>query len=409
MSSFALPVFALSVVGWITAVGFARSERNRFFATFLAVVLALQGLLATGLAPLVPAGFRAPFLALHAAVYVHFLLLARPRMRPLAHRLLVSGPASFFAAGTFLALPWAVVAAFGGRPPGLAVPYALAALGVIQSIRARETETDLVIGSASSGGPGVEGEIVAESPRARPRPTDPRPIRVVQISDPHLGPFMSVERLRRICARAVARRPDLIVLTGDYLTMESQSDRRHLTEALAPLSEMRGRVYACLGNHDHEALEIVTSALESNGITLLVDEATVVETDAGPVQILGLDFHFRDRAGRIAAACARNPRVEGATRLVLLHDPSAFRHVPPGDADLVLSGHTHGGQVGLLSLGRAWTFLRLFGNAIPDHGVWARGRDRLYVHRGTGHYGFPIRLGVPSEEGLLRIHRAGVA
>ena len=93
------------------------------------------------------------------------------------------------------------------------------------------------------------------------------------------------------------------------------------------------------------------------------------------------------------------------TRIILLHDPGAFRHLPEGEGDLVLSGHTHGGQVGLLSLGLSWTFLRLFGLKLPDHGFWARGRDRLYVHRGTGHYGFPLRLGVPSEESVVSIHR----
>jgi predicted MPP superfamily phosphohydrolase len=50
--------------------------------------------------------------------------------------------------------------------------------------------------------------------------------------------------------------------------------------------------------------------------------------------------------------------------------------------------------------------LRLFGDAIPDHGFWARGTDRMYVHRGTGHYGFPLRLGVPAEESLIRVHRS---
>jgi predicted MPP superfamily phosphohydrolase len=94
------------------------------------------------------------------------------------------------------------------------------------------------------------------------------------------------------------------------------------------------------------------------------------------------------------------------TRIILLHDPGAFRHLPEGEGDLVLSGHTHGGQVGLVSLGLSWTFLRLFGLKLPDHGFWARGRDRLYVHRGTGHYGFPLRLGVPSEESVVRVHRA---
>ena len=88
---------------------------------------------------------------------------------------------------------------------------------------------------------------------------------------------------------------------------------------------------------------------------------------------------------------------------MLLHDPGAFVHLPEGEADLVLSGHTHGGQLGLLSLGLPFTLMRLFTRA-PDHGFWARGTDRLYVHRGTGHYGFPMRLGVPAEESLLEVH-----
>ena len=92
----------------------------------------------------------------------------------------------------------------------------------------------------------------------------------------------------------------------------------------------------------------------------------------------------------------------GALRLWLLHDPGAFKHVPEGEADLVLSGHTHGGQIGLVSLGMPWTVVQLF-FSIPDHGLWARGRDRLYVHRSQGHYGFPIRLGVPAEESVLRV------
>lgn len=88
---------------------------------------------------------------------------------------------------------------------------------------------------------------------------------------------------------------------------------------------------------------------------------------------------------------------------MLLHDPSAFRHLPRDSTDLVLSGHTHGGQIGLVSLGLPWTFLSLFRN-LPDHGLWSRGTDRLYVHRGTGHYGFPVRLGVPAEESVLWVH-----
>jgi predicted MPP superfamily phosphohydrolase len=71
-------------------------------------------------------------------------------------------------------------------------------------------------------------------------------------------------------------------------------------------------------------------------------------------------------------------------------------------AELVFAGHTHGGHLGLVSLGLDWTVIGAFAG-IPDHGAWARGRDRLYVHRASGHYGFPLRLGVPIEESVLEV------
>ena len=105
----------------------------------------------------------------------------------------------------------------------------------------------------------------------------------------------------------------------------------------------------------------------------------------------------------MAAVCERFPRKEGFLRMIILHDPGAFRHLPPGEGDIVLSGHTHGGQVGLVSFGLPHTFVSAL-TKIPDHGFWARGRDRLYVHRGTGHYGFPVRVGVPAEESVVFVH-----
>ncbi len=213
---------------------------------------------------------------------------------------------------------------------------------------------------------------------------------------------MSPERLAGVCQAAVDADPDLVLLTGDFLTMESAATPGALAQALAPLQSLRGRTFACLGNHDYEALDEVKAGLTSAGVQLLVDEAVVVDTAAGPVQILGLDFAWRDRRRRVEQAARCHPRVAGAMRLVLLHDPGAFTHVPDGEADLVLSGHTHGGQIGLLDLGLPYTALSPFN--YPDHGLWARGRNRLYVHRGTGHYGYPIRLGVPAEQSVLRVH-----
>jgi predicted MPP superfamily phosphohydrolase len=379
-------------------VALARRRRGDAYARFAGIFLGVHTLLAGAIAPHTGALFPL-FAALHAALFVHFIFLSQPRMRPLAYRLFVSLPSQYFAAGTFLALPWALVAAFGARPAGVWVPYAIAGIGLLQSFTLRREEVDVVIDRAPAGG-------LARRPLSPlPDANGARPLRLVQITDPHLGPFMSVARLRAICERAVARDPDLVLLTGDFLTMESQETEAHLASALEPLRALRGRVLACRGNHDHEAPELVARALADAGVTLLIDDAAVVETAAGPVQVVGMDFHFSRRAERMASVCARHPRIAGALRLVLLHDPGAFRHLPEGEGDLVLSGHTHGGQLGLVSLGIPHTVLRLLVD-IPDHGFWARGRDRLYVHRGTGHYGFPLRLGVPAEESLMRVHLA---
>jgi uncharacterized protein len=389
--------FALSsTAAWLLVVASAWCFRSRAYATFRGVVLGLQVLFASALFPRFHDVWPL-FVYGHAAVFVQSLALIRPRMRGLAYRVLISIPGAFFGAGTLLALPWVLLGAFGVELPAPWVPYAVALLGVLQSLRSAEEQVHLVV---------ADGESVPQLQRHPLRgPSAGRPLSIVQITDPHLGPFMSVARLRGICERAVARQPDLVLLTGDFLTMESQSDPELLGAALAPLAALPGRCFACFGNHDHEAPETVRHALERAGVTLLIDDARELLTAAGPVQILGMDFVWRERKEHLARVCAEHPRVAGHLRIVLLHDPGAFRHLPEGEADLALSGHTHGGQVGLVSLGLNWTMMRLFVKA-PDHGFWARGSDRLYVHRGTGHYGFPVRLGVPGEQSLLLVYAA---
>jgi uncharacterized protein len=386
----------ISLVGWLAVVGLALL-RSRAYAIFRGVTLALQVLFTATLAH----RFESPpwlfwvFCYLHAAVFVQALGLIRPRMRSLPYRALVSAPGSFFAAGTLLALPWVLAQAVGFELPGVFLPYVAAGVGVLQSLWSREEARDIVVAD--------EEVVPALSRHAASLARVKRPLRLVQITDPHLGPFMSVERLAAICQRAVEKEPDLVVLTGDFLTMESQADPGLLERALAPLKQLEGQVFACFGNHDHEAPHIVRRALSNNGITLLMDDSTTLQTGAGLVQILGMDFVWRERQAHLARVCAEHPRAPGALRIVLLHDPGAFVHLPEGEADLVLSGHTHGGQVGLVSLGLPHTMMRAFVK-MPDHGLWARGTDRLYVHRGTGHYGFPLRLGVPAEESVLTIH-----
>ena len=382
-----------SVALWVAVAAFARRARGAQYGAFLAVILGIHTLAAQGV--LSAAGALWPVaLYLHVTVYVHFALLVRPTLRGGLYRALVSVPGSWFFAAAFLAVPWSIARALGFSPWLPWLPFAVALLGLVDSLGAREDERDLWLDRTP----------VPTLRRHRTTgPRDDRPLRLVQITDPHLGPFMSVAALHAVCARAVARDPDLVLLTGDLLTMESQRDPAWLTAALAPLKALPGRCFACLGNHDHEALDTVVTALRANGVTLLVDAAAVADTALGPVEIIGFDFHWRDRARHLADVCARYPRREGLARIAMLHDPGAFRHLPEGAAELVLSGHTHGGQVGLLRLGLDATVVSALSD-VPDHGAWALGRARLYVHRGTGHYGFPLRIGVPAERSLLRVH-----
>jgi predicted MPP superfamily phosphohydrolase len=374
--------------------------RGRIFATFLGVGLGLFTLIALALRETITRHFGHLPDYLHVCVYAHFTAYLWPRMRSLAWHVLLTYPASFFLSGTLLAWPWALLAAFGVTPYLWFLPYALSLLGLVQSFYTRESEVALALDDEDVG---ALRRFRAKPPRAS---FDAPSLSIVQLTDTHIGPFMSVKRLERICTRAVERDPDLILLTGDFLTVDSNHDQTALRRALAPLAAARGRVFACLGNHDHEAPRVVRQALSEAGVRLLVDEAVLVDTKLGPVHLLGFDFHYRGRKARIADVFARNPRPEGALRIVLMHDPGAFARVPEGEGDLVLSGHTHGGQVGLVSFGLPWTFVSLV-TKLPDHGFWARGKDRLYVHRGTGHYGFPLRVGVPAEQSLMRVFRSG--
>jgi predicted MPP superfamily phosphohydrolase len=155
-----------------------------------------------------------------------------------------------------------------------------------------------------------------------------------------------------------------------------------------------------IGNHDHDAEAEVRHAMEATGVTLLVDDEAVVATRIGPVQIVGADWVGKGRREHIQELLDRFPRRSGHLRLLLLHDPLGFRHVPKGDVDLTLSGHTHGGQLGLVR--RGWTG-QLGPAALARSRAFGHGSNRLYVHRGTGFYGFPLRIGVPGEMSVLEL------
>jgi predicted MPP superfamily phosphohydrolase len=397
------PFLIASLVMYAALLAYAITRRNRFIAIFVGVILGIHTLNSNLLEPTLSGYGRVVELGLwygQIATYLYFSRLSRRFTPGPLYRTLISWPASWFSASIFLALPWAVASAFGFAPWLPWLPFAIAGFGFMQSTFTRHERRRIVLDGVDAG---ALGRYQHRIRNLMHRLEDHgRPLRIVQITDPHLGPFMSEERLRGICARAVEQAPDLVLLTGDFLTIESQQSPDPLARALAPLSQLKGRVFACFGNHDHESPELVKEALLRAGVDLLLDRAIQVDLPWGPVQLVGADHRWRGREEALTALAHTFPRKTGVLRVWLLHDPGAFRCIPEGEADLVLSGHTHGGHVGLLSVGLSHTIVSA-ATSMPDHGLWARGRDRLYVHRGTGHYGFPLRVGVPAEESVLEV------
>jgi predicted MPP superfamily phosphohydrolase len=226
-------------------------------------------------------------------------------------------------------------------------------------------------------------------------------LRVVHLSDIHVGGGMTRDRLNRMAELTNACRPDLVAHTGDFLTHRSGDFDLPLYDALATVRARYGQ-WACLGNHDYDDSSRLVRLLGGAGVVVLQDRLARIDVAGQPLEIAGADFVFarsqqRESYARLVASW---PPRSGTPRILLNHDPRAFFDLPDGAADLVLSGHTHGGHVGV-QLGRdsALTLVGMVG--IPDQGVFARNGMRLFVTRCVGFYGYPIRLGIPPEVALL--------
>jgi predicted MPP superfamily phosphohydrolase len=417
----AAAVSGLALTLLLAVPAYAWAVRGRSYGIFAFVILAIalpgavvmDARLAAWASPELRPWIAGAFSYGLIAAAVHLAHLVRARLRPALFRILVSIPGMVFIAVGALSGLWLLallpvraglwLAGLGGTLASLRwldlVPVVVGALSVVTSLRTVEEVVRVPL--ASSGPPEVTRLPVERYRWRRPAPLARRPLRVVQIADPHLGPWRPVGRLRRMIADLVAHEPDLVLLTGDFLTMEGAGTPGALASALEPLRRLPGRCFAIFGNHDHEAEAEIRTALAATGVTLLVEDEAVVDTAVGPVQLLGADWVSKGQRERILELLTRFPRRAGHLRLLLLHDPLGFRHVPPGEADLTLSGHTHGGQLGLVSFGLDWTILTR--SRWPDHGLFGHGANRLYVHRGTGFYGFPLRIGVPGEASLLEL------
>jgi len=227
-------------------------------------------------------------------------------------------------------------------------------------------------------------------------------LRVAHLSDIHVGGAMNRERLLRIAELTNGARPDMVLHTGDFLTHRDGDFDAPLYEALARIRAPRGQ-WACLGNHDYDNVGRIVAKLGEAGVEVLRNRLVELDIDGTSLEVAGLDFLFYgfDRAPRYREIFATwSPRRR--PRLLLNHDPTAFQSLPEECADLVLSGHTHGGHIGVqLTPSSAVTVVGLSG--LPDQGVFERGDMRMYVTRCVGFYGYPIRIGIPPEIAILTL------
>ena len=222
--------------------------------------------------------------------------------------------------------------------------------------------------------------------------------RIAQLTDIHHSRLVPLGEVVRVVELARKARPDLVVLTGDYTT----SLRRFIepcAEALGAL-DAPGGTWAVLGNHDHYTdPELTARALSRHRVQVLSNAHTVVERGGDAIQLAGVDDW-----GWGAADFARAlGRLDPARPTVLLaHEPRVFDMEGARPASLTISGHTHGGQVCLPVVGAPARFF--FGEELRYlRGLYEREGRQLYVSRGTGVVGLPVRLGARPEVAVLRL------
>lgn len=226
--------------------------------------------------------------------------------------------------------------------------------------------------------------------------------RIVQISDIHIGPMLGRDFAAGLTGRVNALDPDLVVVTGDLVDGSVEA----LRDEVAPFAGLRARhgVFFVTGNHDvYSGGESWVERVRELGLRALRNERVAIGGADG-FDLAGVDDHRGDwvhgSTEDLDAAVAG--RDESRALVLLAHDPGTFRRASKRSIDLQLSGHTHGGQI--------WPFAYLVRLAIPFvAGHYRVGRSQLYVSRGSGFWGPPMRLLAPAEISEIVLRREDAA
>jgi predicted MPP superfamily phosphohydrolase len=251
-----------------------------------------------------------------------------------------------------------------------------------------------------------------------PRPLDG--LRIVQLSDIHIGDFMPREEVRRAVTMANELEADVATLTGDYVT----GSRDPLEDCAAELGQLRAPlgVWACNGNHEiYAGIEDETEAVFlHHGMRLLRHQNVQLQWHGAKFNLIGVDYQkeFDGLRGRAPML----PGVESLVRrdlpnILLSHNPNSFPKAAELGIELSLAGHTHGGQIQIEIVDHRWSPARFvtsyvaglyqipMATVVAGPGATA-GKACLYVNRGLGTIGIPARLGAKPEISLLILRSA---
>jgi predicted MPP superfamily phosphohydrolase len=264
----------------------------------------------------------------------------------------------------------------------VAAPFAAAAFGVIvERTNFQVKEIDLPVPNLH---PDLEG------------------LRIGQLSDLHVSPWLSVRDLGRAVDMLNERKPNLTVVTGDVITQIGDP----LDAAIRELGRLRADagILGCMGNHERYARceGYETREAAKYGIDMLRHRSRVLRWGNGVLNVAGVDHQsVRERDYLIGAEKLVIP---GAANLLLSHNPDVFPVAVKQGYDAVLSGHTHGGQVTVEILNQTLNFARFVTPFVA--GLYRLQGRSCYVTTGLGTIALPVRIGAPPEITVVRLTRA---
>lgn len=223
---------------------------------------------------------------------------------------------------------------------------------------------------------------------------------IAQISDLHVGPTIKRNFVERVVDRVNQLGADMVAITGDLVDGTVRELRPH-TEPLSRLESRHG-TYVVTGNHEYySGAHAWIRELDRLGTRVLINEHVVIEHNGSPLALAGVtdwSAHHFDPSHRSDPQAALRGAPAGVTKVLLAHQPRSALHAADAGYHLQLSGHTHGGQFW------PWNFF------VPLQQPFTAGLKRLgdmwiYISRGTGYWGPPMRFGIPSEITRIRLVR----